>query len=127
MRTVGPSPATIALAAAVFSPIFSSRSSRTCTWARRAVSQSSSASRPEASCSLRRKSGRSSTGQSAARSALNATTASHTGSGHQPPATRWMPSTAGTRGNPQHEADARTLGAVGRPPRRRLAGQAVSA
>ena len=37
MRTVGPSPATIALAAAVFSPILSRRSSRTLTPAARAV------------------------------------------------------------------------------------------
>ena len=91
MRTVGPRPATIAFAAVVFSPIRRRRMSRTCTFARRAVSHSVSARSPDAIGSLRRKIGSSSTGQRAARTALNATIATQAGSGHQSPAARWMP------------------------------------
>src|SRR4249920_503585 len=111
MRTVGPSPATMAFAAAVFSPILSRRSSRTFTPAARAVAHIASASSPSAIRSLFRKSGRSRTGKSAASRPPNATAAAHAGSGHRSRIPLDEEEPAGDR-DAEHGADGEPLGPV---------------
>ena len=127
MRTVGPSPATIAFAAAVFSPILSRRSSRTFTPAAFAVAHIASASvalghllalqeeRQEQDREERRE-------QAAER--------------HRGGPRRERPQVArgaldedepAGDGDAEHGADGEPLGPVGEPPARRLAREAVAA
>ena len=123
----GPSPATMAFAAEVFSPINSSRSSRTATPAWAAVWVRASASGPGSSGRLRRKIGSSTTGQAAASTSPNPTASEPR---RQRPAVRPLPlagEQAERRQRADHVGHRHAFEPVAKPPRRGLPRQPVAA